>query len=174
MSGKNSSFLSFNTSNTVYIYIIDSSATDHMTPHSSSFSSYTALSGNQHIIIANDSNILVTSCGNITSTFNILLKNVFHVPKLSNNLLSIHKVTQYLNFAMIFFFIPIVFSRILPWGRRLELLKRRAGYITYNMKIKSVSDGMHSLQLFSQTLNLGHPLKYGFNSNVLVILHLIP
>ena len=47
------------------IWIIDSGATIHMTPHSFYFSPYTALSRNQHIIVANDSNIPVIGCGNI-------------------------------------------------------------------------------------------------------------
>ena len=48
MAGKSSSFLSFNASGTENIWIIDSGVTDHMTPHSSYFSSYTFLTGNQH------------------------------------------------------------------------------------------------------------------------------
>jgi len=63
MSGKSSSFLSFNVSGTENIWIIDSDVMDHMTPHFSYFSSYTALFGNQNIIIANGSNIPVTGCG---------------------------------------------------------------------------------------------------------------
>jgi len=55
-----------------------------MTPHSSYFSSYTGLSSNKHII-------------------------VIHVPKLSNSLLFIQKVTQYLNYAVVFFHSHCVF-----------------------------------------------------------------
>ena len=43
MSGKSSSFLSFNAFSTENIWIIDSDSTDHMTHHSSCFSSYNAL-----------------------------------------------------------------------------------------------------------------------------------
>ena len=103
MSGKSSSLLSFNAFSTENIWIIDSGATDHMTPHSSSFSSYTASSGNQYIIVANGSNTPITGRGNIYLQPSFPLKNVLHVPKLSNNLLSIQKVTQDLNCAVIFF-----------------------------------------------------------------------
>jgi len=69
MSGKCISFLSCNASSIENIWIIDSGATDHMTPHCSYFSSYTALSSNQYITIANGSNtpLLVV----VTSTFNL-------------------------------------------------------------------------------------------------------
>jgi len=140
-----------------------------MTPHSSSFSSYTTLSGNPYITVANGSTTPVNGRGNIHLQPSFPLKNVLHVPKLSNNLLSIQKITQDLNCA------PIVFFRILPRGRLLELLKSRTSYIIYNMKnIKSVLDYRHTLLIFSKVVNLGHPLRYGFNTNILVILHLVP
>jgi len=93
MAGKSSSFLSFNASGTENIWIIDSGVTDHMTPHSSYFSSYTFLIGNQHIIVANGSHIPIIGCGNIQLQSSLHLNNVLYVPKLSNNLLSIHKIT---------------------------------------------------------------------------------
>jgi len=147
MSGKSSSFLSFNAYSTENIWIIDSGATDHMTPHSSCFSSYNALSCNQHIPVVNGSNTPITGRGNIHLQPSFPLKNVLHVTNLSNNLLSIHKITQYLNCAVIFLFL-IVFSRILPQGGRLDWLKSRAGYITYNnKKIKSVGLQAHTSSL---------------------------
>ena len=93
IAGKSSSFLSFNTSSTENIWIIDSGATDHMTHHSSYFSSYIILTGNQHITIANGSHTPVIGCGNIQLQSSLHLNNVLHVPKLSINLLSIHKIT---------------------------------------------------------------------------------
>ena len=69
MSDKSSSFLFFNGSSTENIRIIDSGATDHMTPHSSCFSSYNALSCNQQTIVANGSNTLLLVV--VTSTFNL-------------------------------------------------------------------------------------------------------
>jgi len=67
-----------------------------------------------------------------------------------------------------------VFSRILPQGGRLELLKSRAGYTTCNMRtIKSVPDRRLSLPIIGQVQNLGHPPKYGFSIGVWVILRLV-
>jgi len=149
MSGKSSIFLSFNASSTENIWIIDSGATDHMTPHSSCFSSYNALSCNQHITVVDGSNTPITGRGNIHLQPSFPLKNVLHVPNLSNNLLFIHKIT-------------------------LDL-KCRASYITYNRKkIKSVMDYSHTLLIFRKALNLGHLLRYGFNTDVFVILLLVP
>jgi len=91
---KSSNVLSFNASSNENIWIIDSGATNHMIPHSSYFSSYIALFGNQHITVTNGSNIPIIGCGNIH---------------------------------------PQLF-RTLPRGRRLELLKSKVGYTTYNMK----------------------------------------
>jgi len=75
-----------------------------MTPHSSYFSSYNVLSSNQHITVVNGSNTSITSCDNIHLQPSFPLKNVFHVPKLSYNLLSIHKITQDLDCVVIYIF----------------------------------------------------------------------
>ena len=58
------------------IWIIDFGATDHMTPHSSCFSSYNVLSCNQHINVANGSNTPITGHGNIHLQPSFPLKNV--------------------------------------------------------------------------------------------------
>ena len=126
MTGKSSSFLSFNASGTENLWIIDSGATDHMTPHSSYFSSYTTSSGNQHITVANGSHNPVTGCGNIHLQPSLHLKNVLHVPSLSNNLLSIHKVTQDLNCAVTFFHSHCVFQD-LATGRTIGIAKEQDG-----------------------------------------------
>ncbi|XP_016168907.1 uncharacterized protein LOC107611507 [Arachis ipaensis] len=91
MTGKGSSFLSFNAPSTESTWIVDSGATDYMTPHSLSFSSYTNSYGHKQITVANGSHIPITGYGNIHLQPSIHLKNVLHVPKLSTNLMSIHK-----------------------------------------------------------------------------------
>ena len=84
-------------------WIIDSGATDHMTPHPSYFSSYTTLPYQHHITVVNGSHTPVTGCGKVQLQHSLHLKNVLHVPKLTNNLVSIHKLTQDLNCAITFF-----------------------------------------------------------------------
>ena len=69
---------------------------------------------------------------------------------------------------------PAVFSKILPRGGRLELLKSRAVYTTCSMRtIKSVLDWRLSLPIIRHVQNLGHPPKYDFNTDVWVILLLV-
>ena len=125
MTGKSSSFLSFNAYGTENICIIGSSATD-MTPHSSYFSSYTFLTGNQHITVANGSHTPITDCGNIQLQSSLHLNNVLHVLKLSNNLLSIHKITQDLNCVVTFFNFHCVFQD-LATRRTIEIAKKQGG-----------------------------------------------
>ena len=126
MSGKSSSFLSFNASSTENIWIIDSGATDHMTPHSSSFSSYTTLSGKPYITVANGSTTPINGRGNIHLQPSFPLKNVLHVPKLSNNLLSIQKITQDLNCAVVFFPSHCVFQDLVT-GKTIGIAKEQGG-----------------------------------------------
>ncbi|XP_072084397.1 uncharacterized protein [Arachis hypogaea] len=126
MTGKGSSFLSFNSPSTESTWIVDSSATNHMTPHSLSFSSYTNSSGHKQITIANGSHIPITGYGNIHLQPSIHLKNVLHVPKLSTNLLSIHKVTKDLNCAATFFHTHYVFQD-LATKRTIGIAKEQDG-----------------------------------------------
>ena len=97
-----------------------------MTPHSSYFSSYTILTGNQHITVANGSHTPVTGCGNIQLQSSLHLNNVLHVSKLSNNLLSIHKITQDLNCGVTFFHSYCAFQD-LALRRTIEIAKEQGG-----------------------------------------------
>ena len=110
--GKNSSFLAFNASCSKDIWIIDSGATDHMTPYMSYLSSYSPLPNKRHITVANGSQAPIVGSGNILLSPSLHLNHMLHVPKLANNLLSIHKLTKDLNCVVIFFLL-IVFFRTL-------------------------------------------------------------
>ena len=105
---------------------VESVTTDHMTPHSSYFSSYTILTGNQHITVANGSHTPVTGCGNIQLQSSLHLSNVLHVPKVSNNLLSIHKITKDLNCDVTFFHYHCVFQDLVT-GRTIGIAKEQGG-----------------------------------------------
>ena len=170
MSGKSSSFLSFNASSTENIWIIDSGATDHMTPHSSSFSSYTTLSGKPYITVANGSTTPINGRGNIHLQPSFPLKNVLHVPKLSNNLLSIQKITQDLNCAVVFFPSHCVFQD-LATGKTIGIAKEQGGlyYLQHEESKKGARLQAHtsnlqqgreswsSSQIWLQHRRLGHP-----------------
>jgi len=108
------------------LVLIDSGATNHMTPHSSSFSSYTALSRNPYITVANGSTTPVNGHGNIHLQPSFPLRNVLHVPKLSNNLLSIQKITQDLNCAVVFFPSHCVFQDLATW-KTIGIAKEQDG-----------------------------------------------
>ena len=81
---------------------LDSSATDHMTPHSSLLTSFVSLSDN-HITIANGTHVPIHERGNVSLLSSLSLKDVLYVPKLSNNLISIRKLTHDLNCSITFF-----------------------------------------------------------------------
>ena len=111
LSGTPSFSFCINASNKVYddSWVIDSSATDHMTPKSQLFHTYTPSPSNKKISVANGSLAIVTGFGDIyiTPTFilkkgsgdiyitpTLILKNVLHVPKLSASLVSIKRLTH--------------------------------------------------------------------------------
>lgn len=142
-------------------------ATDHLTPYLSSyFSSYSTLLSELHIIVAGGPHVLVSGCGNIELQPSLHLNNVLHVPKLSNNLVFIHKHTRDL-MCTIFFPSHSVFQ-CLGMGRWLELLRDREDYI-FCMELEVLLDRGYLRLVIGQVLIL-QPLKYGFNRDVLFIL----
>ncbi|BAT82078.1 hypothetical protein VIGAN_03203000, partial [Vigna angularis var. angularis] len=70
------------------IWILDSGATDHMTPCSVSFDSYGKRNKEQLITVANGQGIPICGSGNIILDSSIVLKDVLHVPQLANSLIS--------------------------------------------------------------------------------------
>ncbi|XP_022632488.1 uncharacterized protein LOC111240859 [Vigna radiata var. radiata] len=73
------------------IWILDSGATDHMTPFSGNFDSYNKSNKEQLITVANGQGIPVCGSGNIFLDSSIILKDVLHVPQLANSLISVQK-----------------------------------------------------------------------------------
>lgn len=73
-------------------WIIDSGATDHMTGSSSIFSSYSPLSGNLKVKIADGSLTSIAGKGSIIISPSLTLLNVLHVPKISCNLISVSRI----------------------------------------------------------------------------------
>ncbi|RDX79061.1 hypothetical protein CR513_40562, partial [Mucuna pruriens] len=96
---------SFNISGSVplNIWILDSKATDHMTLFPSYFTSYFKVFKNQLITIANGDHFSIVRFDNVQLQSSVSLHNVFHVPKLANNLISIHRLIQDWNCEAIFF-----------------------------------------------------------------------
>ena len=75
-------------------WIIDSGATDHMTRSSKLFSACRPCAGNQKIKIVDGSLLAIPRKGLVIISPSITLHNVFHVPNLLCNLLSISKITH--------------------------------------------------------------------------------
>lgn len=78
-------------------WIIYSRASDHMTGCEQFFSSYVPSPGNNKVKIADGSCTVVAGVGSIKLNSLITLQGVFHVPRLSCNLLSINKIRKDLN-----------------------------------------------------------------------------
>ena len=72
-------------------WIIDSSASDHMTSQSQLFHSYLPSSSLNKVRIVDGSFSLIAGKGEIALTPTLTLNSVSHVPKLSCNLFSISK-----------------------------------------------------------------------------------
>ena len=83
-------------------WILDSGATDHMTPLHTHFSTYSPCPSNKKISTADGSLITVAGEGNIQISPSMTLNNVLHIPKLSTSLISIQKLTKDLSCNVIF------------------------------------------------------------------------
>ena len=116
-----------NVSHRVYddSWIIDFGAIDHMTSKSQLFHTYTPSPSNKKIAVANGSLATVAGFGDIYIPPTLILKNVFHVPKLSTNLISIQKLTYDLKCYAIFSPSYCVFQEQGSW-RRIGLAKERS------------------------------------------------
>nr|KYP63418.1 hypothetical protein KK1_017987 [Cajanus cajan] len=84
------------------LWVLDSGATDHMTPSSKFFSTYFPCPSNKKIATADGTLITVAGIGNIHINPFITLKNVLHVPKLYTNLISVQKLTNDISCNVVF------------------------------------------------------------------------
>ena len=87
---------------TIGSWIIDSGAKYHMTKSSYDFVSYNPCPSNKKISTADGTVITVAGWGDVVINLKFVLKNVFHVPKFSVNLVSVHKLTKDLNCIVTF------------------------------------------------------------------------
>src|ERR1044072_6722161 len=94
-----------NASDTHYnqFWILDSGATDHMTPLPNHFSSYSPCSSNKKISTADGTLMTTAGQGEVQISPSITLKNVLHIPKLSVNLISIKKLIKDLSCSVVFY-----------------------------------------------------------------------
>nr|KYP41064.1 Retrovirus-related Pol polyprotein from transposon TNT 1-94 [Cajanus cajan] len=86
-----------------HYWILDSGATDHMTPLPKYFSTYSPCPSNKKISTADGTLITAAGQGEVQISPSMTLKNVLHVPKLSTNLISIQKLTKDLSCNVVFY-----------------------------------------------------------------------
>ncbi|RDX88727.1 hypothetical protein CR513_29635, partial [Mucuna pruriens] len=118
MTMKGKSF--FNISNSVLqsIWIHDSKVIDHMILFPSYYTSYLKISKKQLIIVANGDHVPIVGSGNVQLQSSLSLHNILHVPRLANNLISIHMLIQDWNCLITIFFSHCVIQK-LTMGRTI-------------------------------------------------------
>lgn len=107
-------------------WILDSGASNHMTSLSKCFKTYTPTSGFQQIKTADGSLSPIVGKGSVDLTSDIKLKNVLHVPRLSCNLLSIHKLCKDSN-CHVDFYTPHCLIQEMGSGRKIGSAKQVDG-----------------------------------------------
>ena len=83
-------------------WILDSGATDHITPNLQLFSSYSPLSHDSFILMPNGKHAKIHHIGTIQLTPSLSLLNALHVPDFQYNLLSASKLAKQLSAQVIF------------------------------------------------------------------------
>ena len=118
-------------------WVIDSGATNHMTPKSQLFNTYSPSPSNKKISVANNSLATVAGFRDIYITPTLNIKNVLHVPKLSTILVSIQKLTHDLKYYAIFSLLFVFFRKSVRGGG-LDLLRKGTVLTTLNYLRKLV------------------------------------
>jgi len=99
MAGK---ILCFSASKPNLKWIIDSGATDHITPNLLCFSSYTPIGPNSFINMPTGQQARIHHVGTVQLTPSLTLHNVLHVPAFQYNLLSASRLAKQLTAHVVF------------------------------------------------------------------------
>jgi hypothetical protein len=82
-------------------WILDSGASDHMTGHSSSFTSMKRINSEEHVSLADKTKLKIEGIGSIEliamvdgKAKSIEIKNVLYIPRIKKNLISIKRLTE--------------------------------------------------------------------------------
>ena len=166
-----------NTTEKLDPWIIDSSASNHMTGYASSFSTYNLDSRHIMVKFADGSLATVARTGTIVLNPHITLYDVLHVPKLACNLLSISKLTKDLDYSVQFLPSHCEFQEVTS-GNRIGSAKELGGLYYFeddnfeNKQAFTASCASSSLfrknEIMLWHFRLGHPnfqyLKHLFPS----------
>ncbi|KAL5729906.1 hypothetical protein ACHQM5_002794 [Ranunculus cassubicifolius] len=151
-------------------WILDTGATNHVTADSSHLHDYSPYSGSDKLCVGNGNSIPIKNTGSsylITPHNKFILNYVLHAPKITHNLLSVHKLLTDNNCAITFtkssFFVKdIATSNILLTGSHRDGLYQinessanSVSPLFAFLGVKSTSALWHS--------RLGHPSTYVFH-----------
>ncbi|PON52943.1 hypothetical protein PanWU01x14_206260 [Parasponia andersonii] len=121
-----------------------------MTQSSHGFVSYSPCPSNKKVATADGTFITVASQGDATTNSILVLKNVLHVPKLSTNLVSVHKFTKDLD-CVVTFSSRICQIQDQDMGRMIRLAKAKNGlYILEEPSGQNSTKNQIPLSLFSE------------------------
>ena len=91
-------------------WVLDLGAKDHMTHSSHQFNNYNPCPSSSKIATTDGSLTTIVGVGDVKISPTLTIRNVFHVPKLSTNLISIQKLTQYTGCNVTFYLTHYVFQ----------------------------------------------------------------
>ena len=102
--GKNENFysLTFFTKNLTATWILDSGATDHMTPLSHIFASYEPVAPGKHVQTTDGTLLPEIGIGAINLQPIGLITHMLHVPKLFVSLVSVQRLSKLKNYSILF------------------------------------------------------------------------
>jgi hypothetical protein len=132
------------------IWVIDSSATDHMTFSIDAFTSYQHCPSSKKITVADGSPTTVVGHGTIPLNPVFTLKRVLHVSNFTANLLSIRKLIKDINCSVTFFLDHCIFQD-LAMGRTIGQAKVNDGL--YMLGVQGSSSNSPSLSFISVNSN---------------------
>jgi hypothetical protein len=90
-------------------WVLDSGATDHMIGDKNLLNNYTCHEGKQFVVVANGDKMEILGNDSI-NFFSKNIQNVLHVRNCASNLISISKITNELNYEIIFSSRNVIFQ----------------------------------------------------------------
>nr|KYP62136.1 Retrovirus-related Pol polyprotein from transposon TNT 1-94 [Cajanus cajan] len=136
-----------------------------MTPFRVFFNSYVKRNREQLITVTNGQGVPICGSGNIIFESSIVLKDVLHLPQLTNSLISVKKLTKDLNCSATFFSTYCIFQD-LATGKTISTAKEQSGlYLlesndqrkTKIMSQQATSETWANSQIWLHHKRLGHP-----------------
>ena len=158
------SHLSLLTKDFTSAWILDSGATDHMTPLTEAFTSYEKIAPGKHVQTADGTLLQVIGIGNLNIQPIGNITNVLHVPKLFVRLIFVQRLAKIKDFNILFDDIDAYLChKVHRWKIRLAKVQRGLYYLPWKNSIKAA--GAHEATVQSSPKEkimkihqrMGHP-----------------